>query len=212
MNKPMNKPQDMLRPANILVLVTFYMPLIFAIIVLSWGVIMQSVKGFIYLLFMLGMSVVREFILSYSGHSEQNPLDMHTTNNICNTINYSKHGNNTFSVFMLSFTTVYLSMPMFINSSVNWFFVGSCIAAIVMDIGVRTKAGCSMSGSGIFTNIIGGTILAMSIVGLMTANGSEKFLFFNEIQSNKTVCSRPTKQQFKCTVYKNGEVLTNTTV
>ena len=208
----MNKPQDMLRPANILVLVTFYMPLIISIVVLSWGVIMQSVKGFIYLLFMLAMAVLREFILSYSGTTEQNPLDMLSESGICNTINYSKHGNNTFSVFMLSFTAVYLSMPMFINSSVNWLFVGTCIASIVIDIGVRTRAKCSMTPKGIFTNLVGGGILAMIIVGLMVSNGGEKFLFFNEIQSNKTVCSRPTKQQFKCTVYKNGEVLTNTTV
>lgn len=209
----MNNAQDMLRPANILVLVTFYMPLIICIVVLSWGIIMQSVKGFIFILFVLAMAVVREFILIYSGNTEQNPINMFSNeSNICNTINYSKHGNNTFSVFMLAFTSTYLSMPMFINSSVNWLFIGSCITAIVIDIGVRTKAKCSMTSKSIFTNLIGGAIMAMTIVSLMTSNGGEKFLFFNEIQSNKTVCSRPTKQQFKCTVYKNGEVLTNTTV
>jgi len=209
----MDKSLDMLRPANILVLITFYMPLIICVVVLSWGIIMQSVKGFIFLLFMLAMSVVREFILTYSGNSEPNPLNMFSDeSNICNTIKYSKHGNNTFSVFMLSFTTAYLSMPMFINSSVNWLFVGSCITAIVVDIGVRMRAKCTMTPKGIFTNLVAGVIMAMIIVGLMTSNGGEKFLFFNEIQSNKTVCSRPTKQQFKCTVYKNGEVLTNTTV
>ena len=207
-----NHPQNMLQPSNIMVLITFYMPLIISLIVLSWGIIMQSVNGFIYLLFMLGMSVVREWVLTSSGHTETSALKGMGGASICDTISYSKNGNNTYSVFMLSFTTVYLSMPMFINSSVNWLFVGACIVGIAMDIGVRAKAGCAMSGKGIFTNIVAGLVMAMSIVGIMTANGGEKFLFFNEIQSNKTVCSRPTKQQFKCTVYKNGEVLTNTTV
>jgi hypothetical protein len=195
-----------------MVLITFYMPLIISLIVLSWGIIMQSVNGFVYLLFMLGMSVVREWVLSSSGHTETSALKGMGGASICDTISYSKNGNNTYSVFMMSFTTVYLSMPMFINSSVNWLFIGACIVGIAMDIGVRAKAGCAMSGKGIFTNVVAGLVLAMSIVGIMTANGGEKFLFFNEIQSNKTVCSRPTKQQFKCTVYKNGEVLTNTTV
>jgi hypothetical protein len=202
----------MLQPSNIMVLITFYMPLIISLIVLSWGIIMQSVNGFVYLLFMLGMSVVREWVLSSSGHTETSALKGMGGASICDTISYSKNGNNTYSVFMMSFTTVYLSMPMFINSSVNWLFIGACIVGIAMDIGVRAKAGCAMSGKGIFTNVVAGLVLAMSIVGIMTANGGEKFLFFNEIQSNKTVCSRPTKQQFKCTVYKNGEVLTNTTV
>ena len=199
--------QNIMQPSNAIVVVTFYMPLIISLIVLSWSVIMQSVNGFIYILFMLGMSVVREFVLKYSGHSEKSALPGAGGSSICDSISYSKHGNNTFSVFVLSFTTVYLSMPMFLNSSVNWLFVGTCIASIMMDIGVRAKAGCIMSGKGIFTNIVGGIVLAMSIVGLMSANGGEKFLFFNEIQSNKTVCSRPTKQQFKCAVYKNGEIL-----
>jgi len=207
-----NHPQNMLQPSNIMVLVTFYMPLIISLIVLSWGIIMQNVNGFIYLLFMLGMSVVREFVLTSTGHTESSALKGMGGASICDTISYSKNGNNTFSVFMMSFTTVYLSMPMFINSSVNWLFVGTCIVGIIMDIGVRTKAGCAMSRNSIFTNIVAGGVLAWTIVGLMTANGSERFLFFNEIQSNKTVCSRPTKQQFKCSVYKNGEVLTNTTV
>jgi hypothetical protein len=207
-----NHPQNMLQPSNIMVLITFYMPLIISLIVLSWGIIMQSVNGFVYLLFMLGMSVVREWVLSSSGHTETSALKGMGGASICDTISYSKNGNNTYSVFMMSFTTVYLSMPMFINSSVNWLFIGACIVGIAMDIGVRAKAGCAMSGKGIFTNVVAGLVLAMSIVGIMTANGGEKFLFFNEIQSNKTVCSRPTKQQFKCTVYKNGEVLTNTTV
>ena len=207
-----NHPQNMLQPSNIMVLITFYMPLIISLIVLSWGIIMQNVNGFIYLLFMLGMSVVREFVLTSTGHTESSALKGMGGASICDTISYSKNGNNTYSVFMMSFTTVYLSMPMFINSSVNWLFIGACIVGIAMDIGVRAKAGCAMSGKGIFTNVVAGLVLAMSIVGIMTANGGEKFLFFNEIQSNKTVCSRPTKQQFKCTVYKNGEVLTNTTV
>ena len=202
--------QDMLQLSNIVVLMTFYMPMIICLIVLSWSVIMQSVNGFIYILFMLGMSVVREFVLKYSGHTEKSALTGMGGSSICDTISYSKHGNNTFSIFVLSFTTVYLSMPMFLNSSVNWLLVGTCIVSIIMDIGVRSKAGCIMSGKGIFTNIVGGVVLAMSIIGLMSANGGEKFLFFNEIQSNKTVCSRPTKQQFKCAVYKNGEILAET--
>ena len=42
----MSNLQDMLRPSNILVLVVFYMPLIVSVIVLSWGIVMQSVNGF----------------------------------------------------------------------------------------------------------------------------------------------------------------------
>ena len=161
---------------------------------------------------MLAMSVLREFMFSVSGNKETPGLPGMGSANICDTISYSKNGNNTYSVFMMTFTTVYLCMPMFVNSSVNWLFLGTCIAWILIDIAIRKKAGCVTSVNAIFTNIVIGLVMAMTIVGTMTANGSEKFLFFNEVQSNKVVCSRPKKQQFKCAVYKNGEVLTNTVV
>ena len=32
---------------------------------------------------------------------------------------------------------------------------------------------------------------------------------FNEIQSNKQMCSMPKNQTFKCNVYKNGEIIGN---
>ena len=32
-------------------------------------------------------------------------------------------------------------------------------------------------------------------------------LYYDDLLSNKVACSRPTQQQFKCAVYKNGELL-----
>ena len=41
----------------------------------------------------------------------------------------------------------------------------------------------------------------------MYTDNSSKYLFLNETQSNKDVCSMPKKQTFKCSVYKNGELI-----
>ena len=35
------------------------------------------------------------------------------------------------------------------------------------------------------------------------------YLYINEINSNKEVCSMPSKQQFKCKVYKDGALVGN---
>jgi hypothetical protein len=45
------------------------------------------------------------------------------------------------------------------------------------------------------------------IVTLMYAGGSGKYLFFNEVSSNKEVCYQPSKQTFKCQMYKDGELV-----
>ncbi len=34
-----------------------------------------------------------------------------------------------------------------------------------------------------------------------------KLLYYDDLISNKVACSRPTEQKFKCSVYKNGELL-----
>jgi hypothetical protein len=41
----------------------------------------------------------------------------------------------------------------------------------------------------------------------MYGSNLKGYLFINEINNNKEVCSMPSKQQFKCSVYKNGELV-----
>jgi hypothetical protein len=207
MNTSTKQGLNVLQPSNLLVLMVFYSPIIVALSILSWTFVMQSVKGFVYLGFLLAMCVLREFLYYISGNMEGQ-----SSNPVCHALSFSKLGNNTFSAFMLAFTIVYISMPMFINKSVNWMFLGAAISLFVTDIGVRKILGCSPNISTIFLNISMGITLAVGIVGAMVSNGGEKFLFFNEIQSNKVICSRPKKQQFKCAVYKNGELISDNVV
>ena len=43
----------------------------------------------------------------------------------------------------------------------------------------------------------------------MSLGGSGKYLFFNEVSSNKDICYQPSEQTFKCNVYKDGELVGN---
>ena len=49
-------------------------------------------------------------------------------------------------------------------------------------------------------------LAAVTVVALMASHNTD-VLFINELTSNKEICTRPSKQQFKCSVYKNGEVI-----
>jgi hypothetical protein len=40
--------------------------------------------------------------------------------------------------------------------------------------------------------------------------GLGDYLIFNEVSSTKEVCTVPKKQTFKCSVYKNGELVGST--
>ena len=195
---------DILQPSNLLVFMVFYSPIIVCISILVFTFMIQSFKGFIYLGFMFAASILREFLYYAAGGKEPKPESP-----ICSAIDFSGHGNNTYSSFMLSFTLMYLCFPMFMNSSMNWLLFGGLVAYLAADVAVRMISKCSTSVSMIFANIVGGLILGLGVVASMSAGGSAKYLMFNDVQSNKVVCSRPKKQQFKCAVYKNGELIRN---
>ena len=77
-----------------------------------------------------------------------------------------------------------------------------------MDSYARVKNYCTNPVGVIFGLILGlviGTIYYVIIKG----SGNELLLYNTDFISNKVACSRPSKQQFKCAVYKNGELLRN---
>jgi hypothetical protein len=57
-------------------------------------------------------------------------------------------------------------------------------------------------------DILSGIFLGAIVAGpIMYGSKLNNYLYINEVNSNKEVCSMPTKQQFKCSVYKNGELV-----
>lgn len=199
-------PLLMYQPFNIVVLLTLYSPIIVTLGVLSMSFIFQNFKGFIYLGFLLGVSVLREFLLMIFGAKSEI-----TTNRVCNMAQYSKYGNSGFSVFVLSFTVLYICLPMFLNGDVNYWVFGGLLTYLLVDIGMRYAKACITTYTDILLNVATGAFAGSAIPAMLYIGGSSKYLFFNEISSNKEICSMPKKQQFKCSIYKNGQLVTSTT-
>ena len=199
-----NSPLLLYQPLNFVVLLSFYSPIIITTSIVSLSFIFQNFKGFIYLGFLLGCFIVRNFIYMTSG---SNPIV--DDNTICTSIQYSKYGNSTFSAFVFAFTIMYLSLPMFMNQDPNFWVFISLLIYFFLDIFIKLYKKCVIKMSDLFLNILSGLTLSGLIVSAMYAGGSGNFLFFNEISSNMDKCSMPNKQTFKCSVYKNGELLGN---
>lgn len=197
----------MYRPMNVIVFVIFYAPVIVALGVLGMSFIFQNLKGYIYLGFLLASCILREFALSVTGAK----LPQASLNSICDAVQYSRYGNSTFSIFCLTFTLFYICMPMFLNKDINYCIFGGLLAYLLATIGILFMKRCVTNVSDVIVNLIFGGALGVIIPVLLYAGGSSKYLFFNEVSSNKEVCSMPKKQQFKCAVYKNGELVKSTT-
>ena len=192
-------------PKNVIEFLVFFSPIFFAIIILGMSFIFQNIKGFIYLGFLLGITYFREILYYMSGANK-----FQTQNNVCTMVKYSDYDNGGYNIFISAFSAFYLCTPMVFYNELNYMALGGLLVYILTICGVLTNSKC-IDGSMAIINVIFGGIAAIMIVTLMYAGGSGKYLFFNELSSNKEVCSMPSSQTFKCSVYKNGELIGSST-
>jgi hypothetical protein len=200
-----NSPLLLFQPFNVVVFLSFYSPIILCIVMLSLSFIYQNFKGFIYLAFLLGVVLLRNFVYLFSGSQ---PLNNDGT--ICTSIQYTRYGNPSFSAFVFAFTLMYLSLPMFSNGAPNFWVFSGLIIYFFVDIFIKIYKKCVIQMSDLIINVLLGLASSALIVSLMYVGGSSQYLFFNEVASNKVMCSVPKQQTFKCPVYKNGELIGST--
>lgn len=197
-----DSPLQLFQPMNIIVFLSFFSPIILATSITGMSFIFQNFKGLIYLGFLIGCCVVRGYVYMMSG---ANPIVNDRT--ICTSIQYSKYGNPTFSAFVFAFTIMYLSIPMFSNGSVNFWVFISLITYFFLDIFIKIYKNCVIKMGDLFLNVLLGATSASLIVTLMYVSGSGKYLFFNEVSSDKEMCYQPSKQTFKCQMFRNGQLI-----
>jgi len=103
------------------------------------------------------------------------------------------------------FTLVYLFLPMVMNNIMNYPLLIVLLILYAVDCVIKSKHQCTTP-----TGIILGSFVGI-IVGLfwyfVIKSQSPNLLYYDDLLSNKIACSRPTQQKFKCSVYKNGELL-----
>jgi hypothetical protein len=199
---PKNKPLKFFQPFNILVSLSFFSPMIISMIVTSLSVVFQNFKGLIYLGFLIGFTLIRQGI--YIANKAKPAVDDGT---ICNSIQYSKYGNGSFSSFVFAFTITYLAVPMFLNGTSNLWLFSAFLAYFFIDIYIKLQQKCILNTGELFLNIIAGIFCGYLIITLMSWGSGSQYLFFNEQSSNTEICTQPSTQTFKCKVYKDGELV-----
>lgn len=198
-----DSPLIIYQPFNLAVLLTFYSPLIVALSVFSMSFIFQNFKGIIYLLWIIIFSWFRGLFFSVNS-SNSVPGDL------CSMVQYTRYGNSTFSMFFIAFTMVYICGPMILNKETNFWVLSAFLFYLLLDIGVRVRlTKCTKFTYAAFDTVFG---VAAGIAALSAMYGAKlyNYVFFNETSSTKDMCSMPSKQTFKCAVYKGGELVGST--
>ena len=191
---------------NVFNSLSFYSPLIIlsSIFILSMFTATIAKFGW-YLLWFFTITCIRYFMYSAS------ILDS-GAEPICNTFIPLDY---TYSTYILTFTMAYFVMPMILISkqnninSINYGVLALFISYIVLDLFIKNSLKCisTIFSSVVIGNFLGGLLCGIIAVMVMYGTTLKDYLYINEVNTNKEVCSMPSKQQFKCKVYKDGTLI-----
>jgi hypothetical protein len=109
------------------------------------------------------------------------------------------------SSFFILYTLGYMAAPMPIYNDWNIMAVISFVVLFCIDAAARMRSDCS-SKAGIAIGGLTGLILGVFMYFVLTWVGLGKFLYYST-GSNNVYCSKPKEQNFKCHVYKNGNII-----
>ena len=193
--------------SNILQLFSAIAPLLLAFFLVMASIFNQDIKGLVYLSGVLLALVINIPIMNQIGSK----MDIEKASTTCNIIELpllSNYNSPSPSSLFLGFTTSYLLLPMNYNGQINYVVLASLLCLMGLDMFTKVTKYCTTWAGSILGILIGLILGAIWFTVFKTA-GYDSLLYFNELASNNVQCSKPSKQTFKCSVYKNGELVSS---
>lgn len=197
-----------LTPTNILQLTSILAPLLVVFFLIMVSIFNQNIKGFVYLLGAI-LALLLNMIASKTIKSPR--YEVHESNPICHIISFdllTKYNSPSASCLILGYTFAYLLQPMIFNKQMNYFVIAAMMGLIGIDMMTKVKMKCT-TAAGTLMGVTLGIVVAIIWYNILRATNNESLLYFEELQSNNVKCSQPSKQTFKCSVYKNGELVSS---
>lgn len=191
--------------SNIVQVFSIFAPLFLGTFLVLVSVFNQNIKGLVYLGGVLIASVIN-YAVSMGIGSEPIPSE----GTICNLMEVpfipNRYNVPNYNSMFIAFTLMYLLLPMLSNNQINFWMVGTIVSIFAIDAYVKLQYSCTVPRGITIGGIVGAALGAVWYF-LLKFNKFESLLFFNDLTSNNVVCNRPKNQTFKCSVYKNGQVL-----
>ena len=208
--------------SNIFNSLSFYAPIIICVSIIVFSIFTATIeKAGVFFVWMFIITFIR--IIVFIGLKSSQDIDIPE---VCLTglTQMIIPKDVTYSTYILSFSMMYFIMPMIMISkqnnvnAINYGILAFFIGYIILDLFIKNNLSClpkdpSSMFSGILSKLVIGDVLSGIFLGgviaglIMYGTSLKGYLYINEINSNQEVCSMPSKQQFKCSVFKNGELV-----
>ena len=189
---------------NIAQLISALTPVLIAFFLLMLTCMNQNFKG---LVFIAGAILALFINIPIMGAVKSLKLvDAESTCSLVEIPFNDKYNSPSNSSLFIAFTIAYLFIPMFYNNQFNYPVIIVLTSLFVLDSFTRVSKKCTTISGSALGGVIG-FFLGWLWFTIFQINGSENLLYFNEMDSNAVKCSRPAKQNFKCSVYKDGQLV-----
>jgi hypothetical protein len=190
--------------------VSLYSPLLTMLSILIFSIFSSAMnKGLFYLASVFFITSARIFFLSKFAKGYGTELETK-----CENGKLMPFTGRTYSTFIMMYTVFYFVTPMFIltkmnnENMVNVYVVAFFASYICFDIYMKLfSMGCIEMGMGLAGDFLVGGFLGAIMALILFYSDKISIMFINELNSNKEVCSVPSKQHFKCSVMKDGMIL-----
>jgi hypothetical protein len=195
--------------SNVLQFFSFISPTLLIFFLFMSSLFNQNLKGLVYIAGILLASISNIFFMNLIG-SASDPNEAFS----CSVfdIPYVSQFNSPYpSSLIIAFTIAYLVLPMKYNNQMNYAVLAFLLCLLGVDILTKVQNKCTTYAGAVMGGLVGfllGTIWYI----LFHATGFDSLLYFDELRSDNVVCSQPTKQTFKCSVYRGGELISSNVV
>tara|TARA_Y100000816_G_C25775741_1_gene407029 strand:- start:49 stop:639 length:591 start_codon:yes stop_codon:yes gene_type:complete len=165
----------------------------------------QNLKGLAYL---VGICVLFTSMSTLQNMLKIVDVDSSTSSAQCKSYGLfgGKSGGLSYGILVYVFTFFYLLLPMIINGIINMPLLFLLALMTIIDSIINVSGKC-IKTKNIFISIIFGCLIGVSWSLLIYSIKPELTYHTDYITSNKLACSLPSKQNFKCVVKKNGEII-----
>ena len=192
--------------SNVLQFFSFISPTLLVFFLFMSSLFNQNLKGLVYLAGVLIASLINILFMNMigSGRDENEAFSC----SIFDIPHVSQYNSPYPSSLILAFTLAYLVLPMNYNKQMNYAALGFLLCLLGVDIMTKVQNKCTTYAGAILGGLVGfllGTLWYIFFHGA----GFDSLLYFDELRSDNVVCSRPSKQTFKCSVYKNGQLISS---
>ena len=195
--------------------ISLYSPIITLLSIFIFSIFSSALsKGLFYIACVFFVTAIRMlFLYKFANNYDRYDKTLINPDPICENTTFIPYTGKTYSTFFLTFTTLYFVTPMFILTSMNKINMTNYsvllffIAYIIFDAWIKYSLNCVLLNLALLGDFLVGGLFGILIALLLFYSDKISLLFINELNSNKEVCSVPSKQHFKCSVMRDGQII-----